>query len=139
MRPKCQREQRVALNARLLFLVALVVSGTGAFAQVRPRTVRTNPEVATASDQGTGSAQTTLSMRGTMEKYEASTGILSLSTPSGTLLFQVVPTTRIRQGWRERGRLDLQTLAGYRLTVRYSESAASRILQSIHVFGKDER
>jgi hypothetical protein len=78
-------------------------------------------------------------MRGTIEAYNASTGMLSLSTAHGIVQFPITSTARIRQ---RRDRIDaikLEKLAGYRVAIRYSESGDRRIVASVQVFGKDER
>jgi hypothetical protein len=81
-------------------------------------------------------ASTTLRMNGTIEKFDASTGILSLSTSNGTVRFAVASAARIRQGWHKVEPLELQKLVGYRATVRYSESGGNKTVASVHVFGK---
>ena len=89
--------------------------------------------------QSTPSASTTLRMNGTIDKFDASTRILSLSTSNGTVQLPVAPAVRIRQGWHRVEPLELQKLAGYRATVRYSESEGNKTVESVHVFGKIER
>jgi hypothetical protein len=82
------------------------------------------------------SSATTLSLRGTIDKYEASSRTLSLATSSGTVRVSLASTTRISQGGHKVEAVDLQKLAGERATVRYTESAGARVVQSVHVFGK---
>jgi hypothetical protein len=89
--------------------------------------------------QSTPPASTTLRVSGTIDKYDASTRILSLSTSNGTLQCPVASTARLRQGWHKIDALELQKLAGYRATVRYSESGGNKTVESVHVFGKNER
>jgi hypothetical protein len=103
-------------NLAVLLLSALMLSGT-AFAQA--------PSVAT-----------TLSLRGTIDKYEASSRTLSLATSSGTVRLSLATTTRVSQGGHKVDAVELQKLAGERATVRYTESAGVRVVQSVHVFGK---
>jgi len=81
---------------------------------------------------------TTLSVRGTIDKYDRLTRILVLSTPTGTLQFPVAPTTRIRRGWHKVDPADLPALAGDRATVRYTESSGDKdkVVESVHVFVK---
>ena len=120
-------------------LAVVVVVGMSALAQASPQTARARSEPSTVTASLAAPEATTLSVRGTVDKYDASTGILSLSTPSGTMQFQVASATRIRQGWHARGALELSQLAGYKVTVRYTEVVAGKILESIHIFGKGER
>jgi hypothetical protein len=82
---------------------------------------------------------TTLRMNGTIEKFDASTRILSLSTSSGSVPFVLAPSVRIRQGWHKVEPADLQKLAGCRATVRYTEAGRNKTVESVHVFGKPER
>jgi len=100
----------------MLLLSALLLSGT-AFAQAP-------------------STATTLSLRGTIDKYEVSSRTLSLATSSGTVRLSLASTTRVSQGGHKVEAEELQKLAGERATVRYTESAGARVVQSVHVFGK---
>jgi len=100
----------------MLLLSALLLSGT-AFAQAP-------------------SAATTLSLRGTIDKYEVSSRTLSLATSSGTVRLSLASTTRVSQGGHKVEAEELQRLTGERATVRYTESAGARVVQSVHVFGK---
>ena len=75
-------------------------------------------------------------MSGTVEKFNASTRTLSLSTGSGTTLFTLPPITRIREGWQRIEPADLEKLAGHRAVVHYSESSGIRTVEFVHVFGK---
>jgi hypothetical protein len=95
--------------------------------------------VFSGASQVTPSASTTLRMNGTIAKFDAATRILSLSTPNGTVQFTVASAARIRQGWHRVEPLELEKLAGYRATVRYSESGDNKTVESVHVFGKSER
>jgi hypothetical protein len=80
---------------------------------------------------------TTLSMHGTLDAYDSMTQTLSVATRRGTITLRLVAATRIRQGRREIDAAALEKLHGYRAVVRYSESAGTRVLQSIHVLEKD--
>src|SRR5262245_56857109 len=82
------------------------------------------------------SSATTLSLRGTIDKYEVSSRTLSLATSNGTVRLALASTTRISQGGHKVELVELQKLAGERATVRYTESAGTRVVQSVHVFGK---
>jgi hypothetical protein len=101
----------------VLLLSATLASGANVFAQPPP-------------------ASTTLRVRGTIDKYDASSRTLSLATPSGTLRLPLAPTTRISQEGRKVDALALQKLTGDRATVRYTDSDCGRIVESVHVFGK---
>jgi hypothetical protein len=102
----------------ILLLSAAVVSHAGAFAQPPP-------------------ASTTLRVPGTIEKYEASSRVLSLSTANGKVRFPVPSAARIRRDGQTIEASELAKLSGYRVAVRYSESAGSKIVESVHVFGKE--
>jgi hypothetical protein len=101
----------------VLLLSTWLVSGAAAFARAPP-------------------APTTLSVRGTIDKYDASSRTLSLSTASGTVKLPLASSTRISQGGHKVDALELQKLTGERATVRYTESDGTRIVESVHVFGK---
>jgi type 1 fimbria pilin len=101
----------------VLLLSATLASGVGMSAQAPP-------------------ASTTLSVRGTIDNYDASSRTLSLSTSSGTVKFPVSSTTRISQAGHKVEASELKKLAGDRATVRYTEAAGNRTVESVHVFGK---
>src|SRR5450759_3981405 len=133
--------KRPVMRKRLsvLLLSAAVVSGIGAFAQAPPGAGRIDGVASTDAAQSTPPASTTLRMPGTIDKYDASTRMLSLSTSNGTVQFPLASTARIRQGWHKIDALELEKLGGYRAAIRYSESSGNRIVESVHVFGKNER
>jgi len=80
---------------------------------------------------------TTLRLRGTIEKCDASARTLSVSTSKGdTVQFLLPSTTRIRQGGREIDLSGLEKLAGYRADVHYWESGGRKTAESAHVIGK---
>jgi hypothetical protein len=110
----------------VVLLSATTVSGVGWASQIPPPVAEPPPS----------SAATTLSVRGTIDKYDASTRTLSLSTANGIVRLSMTSTTRLRQGWHKVDAVDLQKLAGDRATVRYTESGGNRIAESVHVFGK---
>ena len=113
------------VNTRLSVLLSItVMSGSlAAFAQTPPASP----------------SSTTLTMRGTIQKYDASTRILSLSTANGTAQFALAATARIRQGLHKVDISQLEKLSGYAAAVRYSESDGRKTVESVHVFGKSER
>jgi hypothetical protein len=82
------------------------------------------------------SSSTTLRLRGTIEKYESATRILSVLTSSGTVKFPLSATSRIRQGWHQIDASLLEKLSGYRADVHYSESRGRKTVESVHVMGK---
>lgn len=81
----------------------------------------------------------TLVIRGTIKSYDPTSKILLLSTPNGTMQLSIPPAVRIRQHWHNIDASVLVTSAGLHAAVRYSESGATKTVQSVHVFGKDER
>jgi hypothetical protein len=82
-----------------------------------------------------GQAPMPLRMRGTVKKFNATTGILSLSTENGTTEFKLAAETRIRQDSRTIEACDLEKLVGWRAVVHYREARADRTVESVHVFG----
>lgn len=121
----------------ILFLSAAVVSGIGAFAQAPLGTMHIDGSVPTDTAQSTPPVSTTLRMHGTIDKYDASTRILSLSTSNGTVHFPLASTARIRQGGHKIDALELEKLAGHRAAIRYSEPGGNKIVESVHVFGQN--
>ena len=101
----------------VFLLSAALASGADLFAQALP-------------------ASTTLRVRGTIDKYDASSRTLSLSTAGGTLRLPLAPTTRISQEGHKIEALALEKMAGDRATVRYTDSDCGRIVESVRVFGK---
>jgi hypothetical protein len=129
------------MNNRLIVLLlsAAVSSGVGVWAQAPRPTGQIDGAVPAAAGQPAPSASTTLRVNGTIDRFDASTRILSLSTSNGTAQFPVASTTRIRQGWHKVDPAELQKLAGNHATVRYTESGGIKIVESVHVFGKNQR
>jgi hypothetical protein len=119
----------------MLLLSAVAVSSMGAFAHALA-TGQGVGAVPTTGTQSLAQSSTTLSLRGIIEKYDAASRTLSLSTSSGAVQFAVASTTRIRRGWHKVDASELQNLAGDHATVRYTESSGNRIVESIHVFEK---
>lgn len=117
-------------------LLAAMFAGIAAYAQAPSETGQAGEAASTEAVPSTAPTSTTLRMHGTLDKYEASTRILSLSTPTGTLRFPLAPTARIRQNSQEIDESELQKFAGYRAAVRYSESDGNKTVESVHVFGK---
>jgi hypothetical protein len=117
----------------LLLLSAAMASSVAAFAAAVPRT----GQVELNDAQSSGA--TTLRMRGTIDQYDAATRVLSLATANGTMRLLLASTARIRQGWHKLDPLELRKLVGYRAAVGYSESGGNKTVESVHVFGKNER
>jgi type 1 fimbria pilin len=101
----------------MLLLAATLLSGVSMSAQAPP-------------------ASTTLSVRGTIDNYDASSRTLSLSTSSGMVKFPVSSATRISQAGHKVEAAELQKLVGNRATVRYTDSEGHKVVESVHVFGK---
>jgi hypothetical protein len=118
----------------VVILSVAAISSAGALAQNPPPT---GPPAASAAAPPSQPSSTTLMMRGTIEKYDASTRILSLSSSNGTVRFPVPSTVRIRKGWHRLDADSLAKLTGFRAAVRYSESGGEKVLESVHVFDKD--
>jgi len=80
---------------------------------------------------------TTLRITGTIEKYDPATRILSLSTVSGGVTFEVTPLVHIHQGWQtveasnscaglaSRPRSDSRNLQESRRSVRSGSAVAT--------------
>jgi hypothetical protein len=120
-----------------LLLSAAVVSSVRASAQA-PGGTGPGDEAAAPGAQSVP-ASTTLRVRGTIDKYDASTRILSLATSNGTVQFAVASTARIREGWHKIDALELKRLAGYQAAIGYLDSGGTKTVESVHVFGKNER
>lgn len=81
----------------------------------------------------------TLVVRGTIKSYDAASRTLVLTTPTGSLPFTMPPAVRVRQRWHSIEIAALAKYSGFRAAIRYSESGAEKTVQSVHIFGKDER
>jgi len=124
------------MNKRIIvvLLSTTMVSNVGLLAQHPSAIGQSVSEVSSSALQAPPS--TTLSVRGTIDKYDAASRTLSLSTSNGNLQLPLSSTTRIRRGWRKLDPAELQKLAGDAATVRYTESGGNKIVESVHVFGK---
>jgi hypothetical protein len=76
---------------------------------------------------------TTLRITGTIEKYDPATRILSLSTVSGGVTFEVTPLVHIHQGWQMVEASELVRWTGFPATVRFSESSGVKTVRSIRI------
>jgi len=124
------------MNKRIIvvLLSTTMVSNVGLLAQHPSAIGQSVSEVSSSALQAPPS--TTLSVRGTIDKYDATSRTLSLSTSNGNLQLPLSSTTRIRRGWRKLDPAELQKLAGDAATVRYTEAGGNKIVESVHVFGK---
>jgi hypothetical protein len=77
-------------------------------------------------------------MPGTIDKYDPSTRVLSLSTSNGKVQFPLAAATRILREGQRIEMSELAKLSGHRVAVRYSESGGRKTVESVHVFGNDE-
>jgi len=129
------------MRKRIALLVwsAALVTSTGAFAQAPEETGPGGSAVSIDAGQPPPPGSTTLRMRGTIDKYDAATRILSLSTSNGTVQLLLASTARVRQGWHKLDPLDLRKLVGYRAAIGYSESGGNKTVESVHILGKNER
>lgn len=122
----------------LLFSAAVTSGSIGAVAQAPP-TAQIDGAAPTGALQSAPPASTTLRLRGTIERYEPSTRILSLSTSNRTVQLSVASTARILQGSQQLSVSALEQLSLYRAVVRYSDSDGHKTVDSVHVIGKIER
>jgi hypothetical protein len=120
----------------VLFRLAVVVTGLAVFGSMAFADDRFHGAQSTDQSREAPDPSTSLRMRGTIERFEASNRVLSLSTGGGTVRFPVAPGARVRQGRRKIDTQALEGLTGYRAAVRYSESAGTKTAESIHVFNK---
>src|SRR6188474_2386615 len=126
---------KVAMNKSFIVLVlsAAVASGVrDALAQTPAATGQTDRAARAGAAPATSQDVTTLSVRGTIDKYDQMARTLVLSTPDGPVKFPVTPATRIRKGGQDVDPKELPNLAGHRATVRYTESSGTKIVESVH-------
>jgi hypothetical protein len=122
----------------VLLLTAAVASGHGP-AQAASGAGQIDQAASPDAAHTAPPVSTTLRMRGTIDKYDASTGVLSVATSNGPVQLPIASTARIRQRRDKIDAVKLEKLAGYRVAIRYSESGGNRIVESVQVLGKDER
>jgi hypothetical protein len=81
-----------------------------------------------------------VSIRGTIERYDAATRTVTVSRPTGDERFVLSDSVRIRRDGQVVDPSKLQTLAGCRAVVRYWQSGSLKTVESVHVFfGKSRR
>jgi len=121
-----------------LLLATGVVSSVAACAAPSnvPRAVDGSASSATAQ---TPSDSTTLMVRGTIAKYDASTRVLSLSTPNGTVQFPLPQAARIRLNGHTVAASELDGLHGHPAAVRYSQMSGTKTVESVHVLDRASR
>jgi hypothetical protein len=127
------------MKGRLGFLAALLATTA----------VSAFPQTAQTSQQGEESSArtakpprpaTVLVTRGTIQKYDSSSKILTLSTTDGPLQFVISASVHIRQDWRRVDAAALEELSGARAAVRwYNDSSGEKTIESVHVFTKSHR
>ena len=78
-------------------------------------------------------------MQGTIAGYNGDSRLLSLSTTSGLVHFDVPDSARIRLDGRKVERRLLISLGGYAAAVHYSAAGGHTTLRSVDVFDKKER
>jgi hypothetical protein len=125
------------MNNRIIvaLLSTAMVSSAGWFVQ-NPAAIGQSVSVVSSSVPQSTAPSTTLSVRGTIDKYDAGSRTLSLTTSNGSLQLPLSSNTRIRRGWRKLEPAELEKLAGDQATVRYTEAGGNKIVESVHVFGK---
>jgi hypothetical protein len=127
------------MNKRLAFvlLIGLPVAMPQVCAHANVGAARLDR--AAAVDDRSSQTASTLVVRGTIKSYDVTSRTLVLTTPSGSLPFTMPPAVRIRQRWHSIEISALGKYSGFRAAIRYSESGAEKTVQSVHIFGKDER
>ena len=90
------------MNNRIIvaLLSTTMVSSVGWFVQ-RPAAIEQGVSEVSSSVLQSTAPSTTLSVRGTIDKYDASSRTLSLTTSNGSLQLPLRSNTRIRRGWRK--------------------------------------
>jgi phage baseplate assembly protein gpV len=121
-----------------LVLAGLPLAAVGGFNQAWAAQGQIDSASSTAPVQST-QPSTTLVMRGTIQNYDPSSKVLTLSTANGTMHFTVTSAARIRQGWHRIGASTLEKYSGFHAAVRYSQSGAEKTLESVHVLGKEPK
>jgi hypothetical protein len=84
-------------------------------------------------------AGTTLIETGTLARFDATAGILTLSTSRGEQQFSIGSKTRIREGWHHIDAAALSGLAGREIRIRYVETGGQRTVKSVSVSGAKPR
>ena len=117
-----------------LFALLLVAGLGGSSPPATPfETAQTDSPSAHSQATSQDSPSTTLRMRGTVEKYDPSTRVLSLSTADGPMRFEIATVTRIHQGWRTIQARELERLTGFEATVRFSNVVGGVQVQSVRI------
>src|SRR5262245_9368670 len=119
----------------LVMLLALPLAGP----EVCARAVGSPEPLARPTISDPDQSGSTLVVRGTIKAFDPVSKILLLTTTNGTLQFTIPSTVRIRQRWHSIDTSALPKYLGFRVAVRYLESGVERTVQSVNVFGKDDR
>lgn len=114
--------RREVLTLTLAF--ALAPAATSIAAQ----TAASKP--ATAATPGAGRGEAAV---GKLQKYDAPTRTLTISTSKGDERFTLAPSVAIRQGTKKLGESDLAGHAGHNVKVRYTDKGGQRVAQSITI------
>lgn len=114
--------RRGVLTLALAFALALAATAIAA------QTAASKPTTAATPGAGRGKAAI-----GTLEKYDAATRTLTISTSKGEERFSLAPSVAIHQGTKTLTASDLAARAGHNVKVRYTEKGGQRIAQSITI------
>jgi hypothetical protein len=121
-----------------VLLIGVPIAALEVCAHAGTDTTRFDRVMAIESDQS-AQPSSTLVVRGTIKTYDPVSKTLQLSTSNGTMQFTIPAAVRVRQRWHSIETAALAKCSGFRAAIRYSESGAEKTVQSVHVFGKDER
>jgi hypothetical protein len=121
-----------------VLLIGVPIAALEVCAHAGTDTTRFDRVMSIESDQS-AQPSSTLVVRGTIKTYDPVSKTLQLSTSNGTMQFTIPAAVRVRQRWHSIETAALAKCSGFRAAIRYSESGAEKTVQSVHVFGKDER
>jgi len=128
------------MSKRLVFvlLIGLPIAMPQVCAHAHAGAARLDRAAAIDTDRSSQTTST-LVVRGTIKSYDAASRTLVLATSTGSLPFTMPAAVRVRQRWHSIEISALAKYSGFRAAIRYSESGAEKTVQSVHIFGKDER
>jgi hypothetical protein len=121
-----------------VLLIGVPIAALEVCAHAGTDTTRFERVMSIESDQS-AQPSSTLVVRGTIKTYDPVSKTLQLSTSNGTMQFTIPAAVRVRQRWHSIETAALAKCSGFRAAIRYSEYGAEKTVQSVHVFGKDER
>src|ERR1041384_2940913 len=113
------------MKRQLVALAGLLLAAVGGVNQAWQR-VAAPGQIDSGSSTAAGQAtqpSTTLVIRGTIQKYDPASKVLTLSTPNGTMQFTLTSAARIRQSWH-RLASTLEQYSGFRAAVWCLQSRA---------------